>query len=97
MVVYINVLSAVKKIADEFGVTLYYISRQFKEHIGEGLSNYIIKYRISKAKELLSTTDDKINKIADEVGFASPGVFIRAFKKIEGITPSEYRNKTIAD
>lgn len=82
-------------LADEFGVSLHYLSRFFKAHTKQGLANYIIEYRINKSKVLLKTTDDNINKIAEKVGFSSSGVFMRAFKKIEGVTPSEFRKGSI--
>lgn len=81
----------VKNIADEFGLSFNYISKYFKEHTGEGLAKYIIYKRIEKAKALMVNTNDSIAKIADKTGFYSANVFIRTFKKVEGITPGKYR------
>lgn len=58
--------------------------------MGVGLSDYIVKCRIKKAKELLKT-DMNINQIAEQVGFSSKVVYCRAFKKYENITSMQYR------
>ena len=58
--------------------------------MGVGISDYIVKCRIDKAKELLKT-DMNINQIAQEVGFSSKVVYCRAFKKYENITSTQYR------
>lgn len=81
----------VKSIADEFDLSFNYISKYFKEHTGEGLAKYIIYKRLEKAKELIVNTNDSIAKIADKTGFYSANVFIRTFKKVEGVTPGKYR------
>lgn len=81
----------VSVVADVFGVSLSYISTYFKQHTGEGMANYIVKYRLANAKELLKNSDKTINEIASEIGFYNTNMFIRAFKKAEGITPGVYR------
>lgn len=82
---------SIKSIADEFGLSFNYISKYFKEHTGEGLAKYIIYKRLEKAKDLIVNTNDSIAKIADKTGFYSANVFIRTFKKVEGVTPGKYR------
>ncbi|WP_161601417.1 response regulator [Paenibacillus luteus] len=71
----------------------YYFSQAFREYTGENFVNYIKKYRIGKAKQLLETTNDKIYEIAAKVGFENTKNFNRVFKDIEGISPMEYRNQ----
>lgn len=46
---------------------------------------------MEKAKELMRTTNDSIAEISEKVGYASANTFTRSFKKIEQITPSQYR------
>ena len=82
---------SVQAIADHFGMSLNYISKYFKQQQGEGLAKYIILKRMSAAKTLLVNTNYSIAKIASETGFFSSNVFIRSFKKVEGITPGQYR------
>ena len=80
----------VNYLADVFGVTSNWMSKYFKNKMGVGLAEYIMKYRISKAKELL-TAGYTIADVAEKCGFVSDSVFRRAFKKFEGVSPSEYR------
>ncbi|MBQ4110948.1 MAG: AraC family transcriptional regulator [Clostridia bacterium] len=82
---------SVSMIAEMFHVSLYHISRSFKNEIGEGMAEYILGYRIEKSKELLKNTDEPINKIAVKVGFEVTSSFNRTFKKHVGITPKQYR------
>ena len=82
---------SVSKIADQFGITPNYMSHYFKEQKGEGLLDYIIKFRIGRAKQLMRETDRSVSAIAQEVGFTNSVVFTKAFKRYEGITPTQYR------
>lgn len=81
----------VSKMADVFGITIGWISKYFKEQIGGGMADYIIKFRIKKAKEQLKNPKKSIKQVAEETGFSSANVFQRAFKRYEGITPGQYR------
>ena len=76
--------------ADEHGVTSYNLSKAFKQNTGTNFIDYLTNTRLEKAKELLRTTDTKINHVAEKVGY-QPTYFIRIFKKVEGITPGRYR------
>ena len=68
------------------------MSRIFKKESGTGLLDYIIRYRVDKAKELMtSNPEESIASIAVRVGFCSSQTLIRAFKRCEGITPGHYR------
>ena len=69
-----------------------YISNLYKEEFGENLSAAIEKLRIEKASVLLETTDMRIGEVAEAVGYSSDTSFRRAFKKISGISPVDYRN-----
>jgi len=68
-----------------------YISRLFKrlEHIN--LSEYIVKARLAKAKELLLNGNMNINEVAAEIGFDSPQYFATVFRKHVGLSPNQYR------
>ncbi|MGL4738588.1 MAG: helix-turn-helix transcriptional regulator [Cellulosilyticaceae bacterium] len=79
-------------IADVFELNASYLSRMFKEHIGENLLTYINTYRIKKAKELLHQTNLTLNEIAEQVGYINSIAIIRSFKKYEAMTPIQYRN-----
>ncbi|CEI72596.1 MULTISPECIES: PocR ligand-binding domain-containing protein [Romboutsia] len=69
-----------------------YFSKLFKKETGLNFINYLNSKKISKAKELLVSTDEPINNIAINLGFEDCGYFIRVFKKSENITPKKYRD-----
>lgn len=85
----------VNMIAEVFGYTPSHMSRLFKEQFGEGLADYIVKLRMKKAKELLVDTDRTVAAVGESVGFGSSTVFVRAFKRYEGITPKQYREISV--
>jgi YesN/AraC family two-component response regulator len=55
------------------------------------VAEYVNYCRIEKAKELLTSTDDTTIVIAEKIGYKNSDTFTRNFKKMEGITPSDYR------
>ena len=77
-------------IGEQFGLSAGYVARIFKAEYGESILSFIHKYRVSRAKKLLSTTDMSINSVSELTGFQHIRSFNRIFKKYEGITPSEY-------
>lgn len=79
------------KIADRFKISEVYLSRYFKSNYSGGLLNYITKKRIDMAKIILKETDKTLNEISEAVGFSNSLTMLRAFKKHEGITPTQYR------
>ncbi|MEG1633992.1 MAG: AraC family transcriptional regulator [Rikenellaceae bacterium] len=69
-----------------------YLSRMFNDLYGETFLSFVMRYRIKESTHLLSTRSDiTISYIALICGFSSPSVFGRAFMKIYGVTPKQYR------
>ncbi|ANB62065.1 helix-turn-helix domain-containing protein [Anoxybacteroides amylolyticum] len=68
-----------------------YITRCMQKTLGMSAIQYVHYFRLSKAKKKLSETNDTIDAIAKQVGFEDGAYFSRLFKKVEGITPTEYR------
>jgi len=68
-----------------------YLCHIFKKYAGITIGTYIQQLRIQRAKNLLENTELKVNEICVEVGYQDTYYFSRCFKKIEGISPSEYR------
>lgn len=68
-----------------------YLANLFKKETGEGIIDYINKVRLERAKILLRSTDLKSGEICSMVGVLDSKYFSKLFKKMEGITPSEYR------
>lgn len=82
-------------IADHFDMTPQYISTFFKKHSGSNLIDSIARRRVELAKQLMQEKELTNAQIAQSVGYTSDVVFIRAFKKIEGITPGKYRDNMV--
>jgi YesN/AraC family two-component response regulator len=70
-----------------------YINREFKEHTGYTLMEYIQYYRIRTAKKLLRETNLPVVEICTRVGYDSPAYFSKIFKRRTGLTPVEYRGR----
>ena len=82
---------SVASIASRFDINAAYLSTQFKAAYNIGVLEYIRQVRIEKAKELLKATDMKNEEIYSYVGYTNSRTFIRAFQKVEGVTPKEFR------
>ena len=76
----------------EVFVTPQYLSRLFSRYLGCSVYEYLTKFRLSKAKELLvSHRGRKIQDIAQDVGYTDASHFVLMFRKMTGMTPSEFR------
>ena len=73
-----------------------YFSRLFKREEGLTFERYVRKLRIAGAQKMLSTTPLSIARIATLCGFTNRSYFYRVFKSISGVTPVEYRTKSIS-
>jgi two-component system response regulator YesN len=78
--------------AKSFNISTGHLSNLFHEKTGESFSDYLNMIRLNKAKELLKTTDYKIYRIADELGFNDAYYFSSWFKKLVGASPTTYRD-----
>jgi len=70
-----------------------YLSRIFSEVTGQGFADYLAEIRVEKARGLLANRRLKIYEVAELVGYHNAKHFMRVFKKLEGVTPTEYREK----
>lgn len=77
-------------ISDYFNMTPSYLSTMFKYYTGEKFKDYLNTYRVKKAKEILDSSNIKVNEVAKRVGCSNVITFIRMFKKYEGIAPGQY-------
>ena len=82
----------VSKVAQYFGYNEKYMSQLFCNLSGISLKQYIQREKMEKAKFLLTDTNQPVYWVADQLGFTDSHNFMKAFKKITGTTPSEYRN-----
>lgn len=79
-------------LANEAGISMYHLSREFKRYVGVPCSEYIMLKRINRAKELLRYTDASVEDIAYQCGFHYTSHFTSMFKKYEGNTPLKFRH-----
>ena len=80
-------------VADEIYVRQWHLSKLINKHTGSNFSEILNGIRIEKAKQLLKDPSLKIYDIAEQVGFSDLTHFSRVFKKIEGISANEFRNR----
>ena len=82
---------SITELAKEQGLAPAYFSRLFRQYTNYSPREYLTGIRIVMAKRLLSETQDSVEKIASQCGFADSAYFIRQFKKQVGITPLRYK------
>jgi two-component system response regulator YesN len=82
---------SLQDIANRFYLSREYISRKFKQEFEVNLSDYLGQIRMSKAKVLLRNPHLRISQVAEMVGYQDEKYFSKVFKKLEGLTPNEYR------
>lgn len=80
-------------LAEQFFISKYYLSREFKKEFGTTIIQYILAKKITNAKELLRYSNASIEKIAQLCGIDDASYFNKIFKKMEGCTASEYRKR----
>lgn len=87
---YMNNIS-LDTLSKKVGASKYYISRIFSTKIKISFNDYINTLRINASKRLLKHSKDSIEVISGEVGFSTVRSYNREFKRIVGISPSQYR------
>jgi AraC family transcriptional regulator, arabinose operon regulatory protein len=82
----------VVQLARHFGYNAKHLSSLFSSVSGLPLKQYILQEKMEAAKFLLTDTNQKIQEIALQLGFPDSHPFMKSFKKMTGMTPTEYRN-----
>jgi AraC-like DNA-binding protein len=94
-IAYINMNYAhaisIDDLANNVNISKYYLVKLFKVFTGQTPYDYLIGYRINASKRLLKETDESVRGIALMVGFNDIKNYIKAFKKLTGTTPLNYR------
>lgn len=80
-------------VANACNIHKNYLSILFKEKVGINFKDYVLQYKMRRAKQLLCSSNIKMSKIAEELGYMDMKNFSRAFKSYTGQAPSEYRNQ----
>lgn len=78
-------------VADSLYVSSNYLSRIFRQKMGEPFIEYTIRLKMNEAKRLLETSNQKVYEIANELNYKDVNYFTKTFKRTFGVTPSEYR------
>jgi two-component system response regulator YesN len=84
---------SLESVAKEFKFHPNYLCKLFKDEIGVNFIDYITELRIEKSKELLADIRYTVYDVARKVGYNDAKYFTKVFKKVAGITPSEYMGK----
>lgn len=82
---------SLQSISDHISMSPAYLSKQFKKTYNQNFIEFLIQYRIDKARELLKSGNYTANEVASLVGIKDEKHFFRTFKKITGVTPGTYK------
>lgn len=86
-------IPSIEQIANKISVSQRYLSDTLKKETGKTTTEHLHLHLIDKAKNILLQPNKSISEVAYELGFEYPPYFSRLFKKKEGISPTEYREK----
>ncbi len=88
-----NGIPSIEQLAEKMSVSQRYLSDTLKKETGKTSTEHLQLYLIDEAKNILLKPHKSISEVAYELGFEYPQYFSRLFKKREGVSPSEYREK----
>ena len=88
-------IESMDQVCDELNISKYYLAQVFRQYMGTPPMHYVTQKRIAHAKKLLQETNLTATAIGEECGYKDHVLFFKAFKKIEGVTPLEYRKQTV--
>jgi len=89
----VNGIPSIEQIASRLSVSQRYLSDTLKKETGKTSTEHLQLYLIDEAKNILLDPQKTVSEVAYELGFEYPPYFSRLFKKKEGISPTEYREK----
>lgn len=82
---------SIKTLGYKYNINPSYLGQIFNKEVGRPFSDYLNEMKNEKAKELLLTTNLKINDISKKVGYSDTSYFFRKFKEQYGISPNTFR------
>ena len=83
---------SISAIAQDLGISEGHLSHTFKKETDYTLLNYLTRYRVHKAMELLRDCRARVYEVAEQVGYRDIAYFSSTFKKLTGMSPSEYQD-----
>ncbi len=81
------------QLAELAHVNKYYLAHAFRREFDTSPISYLISRRIRESRFLLAETDHSLSQIAQILGFSSLSYFSQSFRRLEGISPMEYRKR----
>ncbi len=84
-----------KDILKEFNLSASVVKKIFREQMGCGVMDYFTRLKIDKAKELIREENFTFTEISEKLGFNTSQYFTTVFKRISGMTPTEYANVVV--
>ena len=87
---------SLESLAARFVINKNYLSSRFHKEVGMTVTDYINKTRVQRSEELLGKKNLSMQAIAEQCGFSDANYFTRTFKKINGLSPNEFRKSLTA-
>lgn len=84
-----------ESVSKAVNVSPTYLSKIFREEVGTTFISYLTTLRIKHAQKLISDSNIGNKEICDVIGYSDPNYFSRVFKKVVGVTPTEYRSSSL--
>lgn len=84
---------SLKTLSEKYYLNSAYLGQIFKKKFGVSFKNYLTNLRVEKAAQLLLETDDKVYKVAEQVGYHDIDYFIDRFVEMKGCTPTKFRRQ----
>ena len=81
----------IRDVCTSLGYSKSYLSRLFKEQTGETIAGYALRAKIKRAKQLIRESEWNFTQISDHLAFDNPQYFSRVFKRVTGMTPTEFK------
>ena len=82
-----------EELSRRFDIPLTTMKKCFKSVFGATIGNYLLEYRMNQAAVMLKTKDISVAEISGCVGYDSPSKFAIVFRKVMGMSPTEYRSR----
>ncbi|MBQ4037357.1 MAG: AraC family transcriptional regulator [Clostridia bacterium] len=79
----------------EFGCSRSFLTRLFQQDTGESPAAHFTKLKIDRAKELIRETELNFSQISQRLSFENPQYFSRVFRRLTGMTPTEFKNRAM--
>ncbi len=79
-----------QEISEALGMNYAYLSTLFKQHTGKSITQYQNERKVEKAIQLFRKENFNVSEVSDKLGFSNPFYFSRVFKKVTGMSPTDY-------